>query len=147
MTGAANDYAFNQYQLSSIAGSEYQLETAPGSTTFPFTSAPTELEAGVVLTQTSSSVGTSTIGVSTVNSAGSPIYGYYIALFQGGTRINSCFSTCSFTVNDGQTYQVVAESYGSETFNHWANDGSTGAENISVPSTSTTISLTAVYNP
>ena len=93
------------------------------------------------------SSGTSTISVSTVNSAGSPITGYYIALFQGGSQIKSCFSQCSFTVNNGQTYKVVADSYGSETFNHWQNDGSTGAETVNVPSTTSTIPLTAVYSP
>ncbi len=90
---------------------------------------------------------TSTISVSTVNSLGSAITGYYIALFQGGTQVAYCFSACTFPVGNGQTYQVVADSYGSETFNHWQNDGSTGAETVNIPSTNTTISLTAVYSP
>ncbi len=94
-----------------------------------------------------SSGGTSSIDVSTVNSAGSPISGYYISLWQDGAQINSCFSACSFTVNNGQTYQVAASAYGSETFSHWQNDGSKGFETVTPPSTSTTLSLTAVYNP
>jgi hypothetical protein len=69
---------------------------------------------------------TSTIHVSTVNGADTAITGYYITLWQGGTLVTSCFSACSFTVNDGQTYQVGAASYGPETFSHWQNDGSTG---------------------
>ncbi|MHB1868910.1 MAG: hypothetical protein ACYCPP_08190 [Nitrososphaerales archaeon] len=88
---------------------------------------------------------TSTINISTVNSAGSQISGYYIALLQNGAQIEKCFSTCSFSVNGGQTYQVAASSFGSEIFNHWQNDKSTGLETINVPTASTTISLTAVY--
>jgi hypothetical protein len=82
-----------------------------------------------------------------VNGAGSAITGYYITLWQGGTFVTDCFSACSFTVNDGQTYQVAASSYGAETFSHWQNDGSTGMETVIVPSASTAISLTAVYSP
>jgi hypothetical protein len=93
------------------------------------------------------STASSTIDVSTANSAGSRMSGYYITLWQNGAQIQSCFSACSFTVNNGQRYQVMAASYGSETFNHWANDGSTGSETVNVPNTSTTISLTAVYKP
>jgi hypothetical protein len=90
---------------------------------------------------------TSTINISTVNSGGTQISGYYITLWQNGVPLQSCFSACSFTVNNGQTYQLAAASYGSETFDHWQNDGSTGFETVNVPSTSTTTSLTAVYNP
>ena len=90
---------------------------------------------------------TSTIGVSTVDSAGAAITGYYIGLWQGGAQVQSCFSPCSFTVNDGQTYQVLADSYGPETFQHWQNDGATGSETVNVPSASTTISLKGVYAP
>lgn len=89
-----------------------------------------------------------TIQVSTIDSAGSAIGGYYISLWQGGTMLQSCFSSCSFAVSSGQTYQVEASSYGSESFNHWLSDGATGAETVTVPATGgTTVSLTAVYSP
>ena len=96
----------------------------------------------------SSPVSTSTLSIATVNGAGSPIAGYYVALWQNGVLVQSCYSTCSFTVNDGQTYQVTASSYGSETFSHWQ-DGTTGMETVNVPSTGTTtgIQLTATYVP
>jgi hypothetical protein len=90
---------------------------------------------------------TSTIQVSTVNSMGTAITGYYITLWQSGAQIASCFSACSFTVNGGLTYQVEASSYGSESFSHWQNDGATGRETVNVPTMTTTISLTAVYSP
>jgi hypothetical protein len=94
-----------------------------------------------------SGAGTSQLSVSSVNSAGSPIVGYYTTLWQGGAQVGQCFSPCSFTVNGGQTYQVEAAYYGTEIFNHWQNDGSTGLETVTIPSMSTTLSLTAVYRP
>jgi hypothetical protein len=87
------------------------------------------------------------VTVATRNSAGTPIYGDYITERQNGAQICYCFITCSFTVSDGQTYWTVADSYGSETFSHWQKDWSTEFETVNVPSTSTRISLTAVYNP
>jgi hypothetical protein len=93
------------------------------------------------------SAGSSTVKVSTVNSAGTPVSGYYVSLWQNGAQLQSCFSSCSFTVSDGQTYQVVAASFGSETFSHWQNDGSTGAETVSLPSTGGAVGVTAVYSP
>ncbi|HEV2390634.1 MAG TPA: fibronectin type III domain-containing protein, partial [Nitrososphaerales archaeon] len=79
----------------------------------------------------------STITVNTVNSQNQAIQGYYIALFRNGVQTGSCFSWCSFTVTSGATYQVAAESYGAETFNHWS-DGTTGdPRTVNVPATST----------
>lgn len=88
-----------------------------------------------------------TIEISTVNSMGATITGYYISLWQGATKIASCFSACTFTVNPGQTYQIEAASYGNETFSHWQNDRATGRETVNVPDSSATISLTAIYSP
>jgi hypothetical protein len=91
---------------------------------------------------------TTTTDVSAVQSVdGIAITGYYVTLWQNGTQLQSCFSPCSFTVNDGQTYQVAAASYGSETFSHWQNDGATGFETFTAPSNGDTVSLTAVYGP
>ena len=91
--------------------------------------------------------GQSTVSVSTVNSAGSPITGYYTTLWQNGAQLQSCFSPCSFTLGNGQTYQVAVADYGAEVFNHW-NDGTTSRfYTVSVPTTSTTIPLKAFYSP
>jgi hypothetical protein len=92
------------------------------------------------------SSGPSTISVSAVTSNGSPLSGYYVTLWQNGALIGSCFTTCSFSAKSGQTYQVAASGYGSEIFSHWKGDGATGYETVTVPSVSTTISLTAVYS-
>jgi hypothetical protein len=90
---------------------------------------------------------TSTIQVTALNSAGRVISGYYIALMHNGAEVNSCYSSCSFSVSNGDIYQVIAESYGLQSFNYWANDDSSGAETILVPATASTISLTAIYSP
>ena len=89
---------------------------------------------------------TFTIAVSTVNSAGASISGYYITLWQNGAQLKSCFSQCSFTVSSGQTYQVVASGYGGEAFSHWSG-GSSGASTVTTPSSGGTVSLSAVYSP
>jgi hypothetical protein len=89
----------------------------------------------------------SVINVSTVNSTAKPITGYYTTLWQNGKHLASCFSPCSFAVNNGQTYQVAVSDYGSEHFTHWQ-DGSTNSfYTVNVPSASTTIPLTAAYTP
>jgi polyvinyl alcohol dehydrogenase (cytochrome) len=132
----------NFYQWSDGVKSNPRTFTASGAMTFT-----ADYNCGGTTGGGGTPSGTSTIDVSTVKSQGSSIQGYYISLYQNGARITSCFSACSFTVTNGQTYQVIASSYGAETFNHWRNDGATGPETVSVPSTSTTLSLIAVYNP
>jgi hypothetical protein len=68
-------------------------------------------------------------------------------LFQDGSIIASCYAPCSFTVHNGQTYQVNPNDWGPEIFSHWQNDGSIDRETVHVPNYGTTISLVAVYNP
>jgi hypothetical protein len=87
----------------------------------------------------------------TINSAGSPISGY-ITLWQNGLQLQSCFSPCSLTVDNGQTYLITVTNYAGEVFSHWSGNTGTvdpwgGSRTVSVPATSTTISQTAVYNP
>jgi hypothetical protein len=90
---------------------------------------------------------TSTISVVTTNTAGAAITGYYATLWQNGMQIGSCYSPCSFTVTNGQSYQVAVSNYAGETFSHWSDGTTTMPRTVNVPSTSTTISLTAVYKP
>lgn len=160
-SGSVIASGFTPETFSTTAGQAYMLEAESyGSCTFnawsngvtsnPMSFTATNAASSLTAvyscgTSTSTTSTTSTINISTVNSAGSQISGYYVALLQNGAQIESCFSTCSFTVNGGQTYQVAASSFGSEIFNHWLNDNATGLETVNVPSASTTIGLTAVY--
>jgi len=107
----------------------------------------------------------SEIDISTVALAGSPIIGYNITLWENGAQlahVDTCYSYCSFFATNGRTYQVGAGpsglgpsgigSNGSETekFSFWKNDGSTGLETVSVPTSSNqsyAMQVTAIYSP
>jgi hypothetical protein len=91
--------------------------------------------------------GQSEIWVSTTDSSGNAITGYYTALFKGGVQLTAGFSPYSFLVQNDGTYQVVAEDYGQYMFSHWSDGTTDRFHTVNVPSTSTTVSLTAVYTP
>jgi hypothetical protein len=149
---------FTTKTFSTTSGESYSLQAdSYGSCTFTkwsdgVTSDPRTVIASsgalsFIAAYTCGAGGSSTIEVSTVNSMGAPIPGYYVTLWQNGSQLQNCFSPCSFTVSDGQTYRVVAESFGGESFSHWQNDGEAGAETVIVPSGGGTTALTAVYSP
>jgi hypothetical protein len=89
--------------------------------------------------------GSSTINVSGVDSAGNPISGYYTTLWQNGVMLQSCFTTCSFIVSNGQSYQVMVADFGSSVFSHWTDGTTSRVHTVNVSGTGTTIDLTAVY--
>lgn len=85
------------------------------------------------------------VTVQTVNQNGVKITGYYVGLYNsGGTLINSGFSWVTFTgLSVGTTYSVEPDNYGSCTFNHWQDTGSTTRDrSFTAASTQT---FTAVY--
>jgi hypothetical protein len=91
---------------------------------------------------------TSTINVVTIDSGGVPIQGYYTTLWQNGVQVDSCFSLargCSFTVNNGQSYQVAVSDYGSESFRTWTDGTASRFHAVTVPSLSSIVSLVAIY--
>ena len=81
----------------------------------------------------------------TVNAqgGGNSLYGMYVALEQGGSVISSGFTPISFSLVTGDTYQVVADSYGQYPFSQWS-DGNTASHDTITGSGSTT--LTASYS-
>jgi len=91
--------------------------------------------------------GYSRISVSTVDSNGGALTGYYATLWQNSAMVRDCFSPCSFFVANAQSYQVAVADFGSETFAHWSDGNSNRFYTVSVGSDSTTIGLTAVYSP
>jgi hypothetical protein len=99
------------------------------------------------------SCSTSSIQVLTTNSGGSQIAGYYATLSINGTQLQNCFSPCSFTVSNGQTYVVAVANFDSEAFSHWSdNSGNAypwgGSHLVTVPGGNTsTTTLTAIYSP
>lgn len=87
----------------------------------------------------------SSIAVSAVDGSGNAITGVYATLWQNGVLLQSCFSPCSLTVSNGQTYQVAVADFGSHTFLHWSDTSTNRFITVNVGSTSTTIALRAVY--
>ena len=83
--------------------------------------------------------------VSSQNTAGTTINGYYTVLSdQNGNPSATGFTPATFALNNGQGYMVTVDNYGSCSFSHWADTGSTDAQR-SVTITSN-IQLTAIYN-
>jgi sugar lactone lactonase YvrE len=90
--------------------------------------------------------GTSTVNVSTMNTGGNPQSGFYMTLWQNSSPVQSCFSPCSFTVQNGMGYQVSAADYGQSAFNHWSDGTPNRFYPLVIPSESITISILAIYN-
>jgi len=91
--------------------------------------------------------GYSRITVSTVDSNGGGLTGYYSTLWQNAAMLRDCFSPCSFFVSNAQSYQVAVADFGSEAFAHWSDGNTNRFYTVSVGSDSTTIGLTAIYSP
>jgi hypothetical protein len=93
---------------------------------------------------------TSSLAVNTQASDGSTISGLYTTLWQGTNMIQSCFSPCTFNVQNGQTYKVLVDNFAQYKFNHWS-DGTDNASpwggwhDVTVPGTTSALSLTAIY--
>ena len=87
-----------------------------------------------------SSSSSGTISVTTTDSSGNTIAGYYTTLWQNGAQIDSAFSPASFTVTGGQSYQVAVSDYGSYSFDHWSDGSYDRLHNAQAGD-----SLTAVY--
>jgi len=68
--------------------------------------------------------GTSEIIVHTVDSTGE-IFGYFTILSQGGIMLDSSYSAATFTVNNGETYNVEVQDFGDFKFVKWQDTGST----------------------
>lgn len=88
--------------------------------------------------------GYSNINITTVDSSGSAISGYYTTLWQNGALLQSCFSSCSFAVSSG-TYQVAVSDSNGLFFNHWTDGSTVRFHTVIVGSSSSKINLTAVY--
>lgn len=86
----------------------------------------------------------STISVSTTDSSGYPVTGYYVSLWQNGTFVKDGFSPTSFAVNNFQTYHVAVADYGTYVFDHWS-DGTLARFHEVNTGNNTTTDLVAVY--
>lgn len=87
---------------------------------------------------------TTTISVTTADSSGHALTGYYTTLSDSsGNVLQTQFSPAAFTVNTGQSYQVQVADYGQYKFSHWQ-DGSTSRSITVTPSSP--VNLQATYS-
>jgi hypothetical protein len=76
------------------------------------------------------------------NTAGAALTGYWTQLWQSGVTIASGYTPATYTLANGQLYTIEADGYGSCTFDHWLDNGSTNfMRDISI---TTNTSLVAV---
>src|SRR5437870_1014410 len=68
---------------------------------------------------------TSQLTIKTVDTNRNPIYGFFTVLNQSNTIVATGFTTAAFTLNNGQTYTVQVDNYGSCHINNWADTGDT----------------------
>jgi hypothetical protein len=87
------------------------------------------------------------VTVRTIDQNGLVIPGYTVVLYNSaGTQINSGYSQASFNgLSNGQLYYVEPESYGSCSFNHWQDTGSTVADRSFFASNGSPPLYVAVY--
>jgi len=99
------------------------------------------------------------ISVNSVNSTGANLTGFYVTFWSNASLLPgcsspcsnrgllySCYSQCSFYVTNGTYYIAVAE-YGGEAFDHWTDGNTDRFDMLAVGSTTTDISITAVFSP
>lgn len=146
-SSAGVDYSVSVGDYGGCSFSHWQ-DTGSTSRLRAFTgqASSTTLTAAYTCTGIEAVAESASIFASTVTAAGTPVNGYYVSLWQNGVQLNTCFSSCSFTVSSGQTYQVAVSGYGSETFSHWT-DGTTNPFLSVTAPTSGATSVTAVFNP
>ena len=87
--------------------------------------------------------GTSQLTISSVSTSGTSLIGFYTALLDTSGNVVATGSTpVVFTVNNGQTYSIEVQNYGSYYFQYWHDTGSvTSPRTVAI---STSSSLTAV---
>lgn len=91
----------------------------------------------------SPSPGSATLSVNSVDSNNNAINGYWTAVTQGSSTVQTGFTPFSTTLSSG-TYSVSVSDYGSYTFSHWSDGVTTRAHTVTIGTSS--VSLTAVYS-
>jgi hypothetical protein len=86
---------------------------------------------------------TSTLTVASQSLSGTPLTGFYTVLFQDGKVVTTGYTTATFTLDDGQSYVIQADSYGNCIFAHWSNGETSASMPISINANT---KVTAVYN-
>jgi hypothetical protein len=92
---------------------------------------------------------TLSLGVSTVNSAGTTISGILCHALGERPADSELLLTLRVTVNNGVTYQVAVPNFGNEVFSHWQDGTASRFYTIAIPNVILSIGaeLTATYSP
>jgi hypothetical protein len=85
------------------------------------------------------------LSVSSVDMNGNAITGLYVTLSQNNAVISTGFTTASFNLNDGQTYQIAVSNYNNVVFDHWQDDGTTSSVRTVTMNSGSPSSIVAVY--
>jgi hypothetical protein len=111
-----------------------------------FTATENNAPEGMLLQPVYSCSGTATskLTVSSQDTNGNPLSGFYTALFQNGNQVGTGYTTATYTLNNGQSYTLQADSYGNCFFQKWSGGyGTSASTTISVTSNT---QITAIYN-
>jgi hypothetical protein len=129
------------------AGDVYQFGSSNTSTSST-TKTTTVTSTQTTTSSTATTSGTSNLIVDSENTLGNAITGYYTVLYtSSGSVQGTQFTPATYTLNNGATYSILADSYGSCTFAYWKGDGISGSTSdpvrISITSQTT---IDAVYS-
>jgi len=155
--GGSNPYATLSSYFTETVAALAALNDPTSTTSTTSTSASTSSTSSSTTTATTksstttsstskstTSSGTSKLKITSQNTKGATITGYYTALNQTGVIVATGYTPHTYTLRDGQTYTVQADSYGSCQFASWKDTGSTdSSRTISI---TTNTNLVAVYN-
>jgi hypothetical protein len=121
------------------------LAAIDGTQTSSTTSSTSTSTTSTTSTSSTSTAGSSQLTVTSQNSAGATITGFWTVLYDHTGAVSaSGYTPITYSLSDGQAYSVEADSYGSCTFSHWQDNGST-ADPRSISISSNT-NLVAIYD-
>ena len=112
------------------------------STTTTATITTSSTTTGTVTTTTTSGGGTSRMTINAQDTNGAPLTGYYTALYQNNQKLATGYTPAVYTLNNGQTYTVEADGYGTCVWYQWLDTGS--ANNLRDITLTADATLTAV---
>lgn len=125
------------------AGDVYQFGS-PSTTTTSTTKSTTVTSTQTTTSSTTSTSSTSNLIVDSENTLGNAITGYYTVLYSSsGSVLSTQFTPATYTLNNGATYSIRADSYGSCTFAYWQGGGLSGS--TSDPAKISISSQTTIY--
>jgi hypothetical protein len=95
------------------------------------------------LTEKAYATSTSTLTVNSIGQNGTTEQGFYIQIYAGGSLVASGYTPASFTLINGDSYTIEANSYDGYSLDYWGDTGSSNADrSITIESNTT---LLAVY--